>query len=152
MLAFTKVLRSKIGHVEGRSSQQGFTMVEIVLVIALMGGLIAYLMNTLMTTSEEAKRDESKIAMSIIGQSLQMYKIHNNRYPTTSQGLGALTSDPGSAKAWRGPYIEGNKLRDPWDEDFTYESDGRTFKISTGGPDLTVGNEDDVTYPAETKQ
>ena len=81
-----------------------------------------------------------------------LYKIDNYRYPTTEQGLGALVSKPSGARRWRGPYTEKNKLQDPWGNEFSYESDGKTFKIISPGIDGTVGNEDDVTYPREDEE
>ena len=83
------------------------------------------------------------------GTEQQMYKIDNYRYPTTEQGLSALVSKPSGARRWRGPYTEKNKLQDPWGNEFSYESDGKTFKIISPGIDGSVGNEDDVTYPRE---
>jgi general secretion pathway protein G len=108
---------------------------------------MAYMVSNLICQSEEAKKDQTKLAMGVIQQSLQMYRIHNNKYPTTDQGLNALMTNPGDVKSWRGPYIEQNKLQDPWNTPFSYESDGRQFKIISGGPDTQVGNEDDITYP-----
>ena len=131
--------------------RQGMSLIEIIIVVALLGTLMAYMVSNLINTSEEAKKDQTKLAMGVIQQALQMYRIHNNRYPTADQGLDALLSNPGNAKNWRGPYIEDNKLSDPWGERFSYESDGRTYKIISGGPDLGVGSEDDITYPEETE-
>lgn len=129
-------------------SQGGMSLIEIIIVVALLGTLMAYMVSNLIGQSEEAKKDQTKLAMGVIQQSLQMYRIHNNRYPTTDQGLNALLTNPGGdAKSWRGPYIEANKLKDPWDGSFSYESDGRNFKIISGGQDGTVGSEDDITFP-----
>jgi len=50
-------------------------------------------------------------------------------------------------KTWRGPYIEDNKLKDPWGNDFGYESDGRSFKLHCAGGDGQMGTEDDINYP-----
>lgn len=127
---------------------RGMSLIEIIIVVALLGTLMAYMVSNLIGTSEEAKKDQAKLAMGVIQQSLQRYYIHNNRYPTTDQGLNALLTNPGGdSKSWRGPYIESNKLKDPWDQAFGYESSGRDIKIISGGPDMTVGSEDDITYP-----
>ena len=126
----------------------GMSLIEIIIVVALLGTLMAYMVSNLIGASEEAKKDQTKLAMSVIQQSLQMFRIHNNKYPTSDQGLKALLENPGDLKSWRGPYVEPNKLKDPWGGDFTYESDGRNFKIQSPGPDGTLGNDDDITYPA----
>lgn len=141
-------LQTGAGRPLANGSERGMSLIEIIIVVALLGTLMAYMVSNLIGQSEEAKKDQTKLAMGVIQQSLQMYRIHNNRYPTSDQGLNALLTNPGGdAKSWRGPYIESNKLKDPWDASFGYESDGRNFKIISGGPDGTVGNEDDITYP-----
>lgn len=137
------------GSLRRRSSalQAGMSLIEIIIVVALMGTLMAYLVRNLIGQQEEAKKDQTKLGMGVLEQSLQLYRVHNNRYPTTEQGLEALVTAPSDAKTWRGPYTENNKLNDPWGVAFQYESDGRNFKIISGGPDGTVGNADDITYP-----
>lgn len=126
----------------------GMSMIEIMMVVSLIGILMAYVVRNVMGAAENAKKDQTKIAFNIIVQDLQRYKLDNNRYPTTEQGLNALLNPPGGdAKNWRGPYTEENKIQDPWSEKFGYESDGRTFKIISGGPDTTIGTEDDIVYP-----
>lgn len=132
---------------ESASGQAGMSLIEIIIVIALIGTLMTFMVSNLIGQSEEAKKDQTKLGMGVISQSLQMYRIHNNRYPTTDQGLAAMLNNPGDAKSWRGPYIEANKLKDPWGTDFSYESDGRAYKIISPGPDASMGNEDDITYP-----
>lgn len=127
--------------------QAGMSLIEIIIVVALMGTLMAYLVRNLIGQQEEAKKDQTKLGMGVLEQSLQLYRVHNNRYPTTEQGLEALISAPADSKTWRGPYTENNKLNDPWGNAFQYESDGRNFKIISGGPDASVGNADDITYP-----
>lgn len=133
-------------------SDSGMSLIEIIIVVALLGTLMAYMVSNLTGQADQAKIDTARLAMGNIDQKLQMYRIHNSKYPTTDQGLNALMTAPGDAKGWRGPYIEADKLVDPWDQPFTYEcSDGRTFKIMSGGPDQQSGTSDDIVYPAEKK-
>jgi general secretion pathway protein G len=127
-------------------------MIEIMIVVSLIGILMSFIVRNVMGAAENAKKDQTKIAFNVLVQDLQRYKLDNNKYPTTEQGLTALLSNPGSdAKNWRGPYTEENKVQDPWGEKFNYESDGRTIKIISAGPDQVVGNEDDISYPEVKK-
>jgi len=127
--------------------QSGMSLIEIIIVVALLGTLMAYLVRNLIGTSEEAKKDQTKLAFGVLTQALQLYQVNCNRLPTTDQGLDALLTAPGDSKCWRGPYTEDNKLQDPWGVKFGFESDGRTYKIISAGPDGSLGNEDDITYP-----
>lgn len=129
------------------AGERGMSLIEIIIVVALLGTLMAYMVSNLIGQSEEAKKDQTKLAMGVIQQSLQMFRIHNNKYPSD---LNALLTNPGDSKSWRGPYIEPNKLKDPWGNAFQYESDGRNFKITSGGPDGVLGNEDDIVYPDQS--
>ncbi len=132
--------------------QAGMSMIEIMIVVSLIGILMAYIVRSVMGAADNAKKDQTKIVFNILIQDLQRYKLDNNRYPTSDQGLNALLTNPGGdAKNWRGPYTEDNKTQDPWGEKINYESDGRTIKLSSSGPDQTFGNEDDIFYP-EAKQ
>jgi general secretion pathway protein G len=114
--------------------------------------IMTIVIRQLTTQQDEAMRDAAKLGMVNVQQALQLYRVHNHRFPTTDQQLRALVQNPGNAPKWRGPYIEEEKLRDPWGNELQYESDGRTFKLTSGGPDGTIGNEDDVTYPESSQQ
>ncbi len=131
------------------SSQRGMSLIEIIIVIALMGTLMAIVITNLTGRQDTALEDASRLAMQQLDTNLQMYKVHNYTYPTTDQGLDALVTAPSGASRWRGPYTEAKKLNDAWGQKFEYESDGRTFKIKSGGIDQQMGTADDVTYPAE---
>lgn len=131
--------------------EKGMTLIEIIIVIALLGTLMTILVTNLSGTSERAKEDQAKIAMANIAQALQLYRVNVNRYPTTEEGLQALISNPGKP-GWRGPYLEENKLNDPWNQPYDYRcSDGINFEIISAGKDSTLGTENDIHYPEKRK-
>lgn len=132
-----------------QSSQSGMNLIEIIIVVALLGTLMAILIRNLTGQQEEVMKDQARIAMGQLSSDLQIFKVHNFSYPNNEQGLDALVSDPGSVKNWRGPYTEEKKLEDPWGERYEYESDGSNYKIISGGPNKSVGDEDDIFYPEE---
>lgn len=130
--------------------QAGMTIIEILIVIALIGTIMTIVMTNVLQKSDEAKIDLARIAAGQLENALRLYKLNNNHYPTTDEGLKALVAAPATAKNWRGPYTEPDKLKDPWGGDFAYESTGsKTFKITSPGNDGVLGNEDDVIYPPE---
>lgn len=135
-----------------KAVEVGMSMIEIMIVVSLIGILMAYIVRNVMGAADNAKKDQTKIAFNMLVQDLQRYKLDNNKYPTTEQGLQAMLANPGGdVKNWRGPYTEDNKIQDPWGEKFSYESDGRTFKMTSSGPDQQMGSEDDITYPEAAK-
>ena len=127
--------------------EKGMTLIEIIIVIALLGTLMTILVTNIVGTSDEAKKDQARIAVGGIAQALQLYRVHNNRYPNTAESLDALVIDPGTSKRWKGPYIEKNKLTDPWGTAYDYTSDGRKYEITSAGIDGTMGTEEDIHYP-----
>ncbi len=130
--------------------QAGMTIIEILIVIALIGTIMTIVMTNVIKSSDEAKVDLAKIAASQLENALRLYKLNNNKYPTTDEGLGALLQAPAGAKNWRGPYTEADKLKDPWGNDFGYESTGnKAFKIRSAGLDAEMNTEDDVVHPPE---
>jgi len=138
-----------VRSVRSSARQIGFSIIEIIIVMALIGTIMTIIITNLTSTQDEAMKDAARLAMGKIQQSLQLYRVHNFGYPTSDQGLQALVTNAAGSKKWRGPYLEKEKLDDPWGKPFEYESDGRTIKIMSSGPDQTFGTEDDVTFPEE---
>ena len=146
-------IRGLIRKPFGAIAQAGMSMIEIMIVISLIGIMMTYLIRNIMGAADNAKADQAKIGMNMLIQDMQRYKLDNNKYPTTEQGIAALITSPGGdVKNWRGPYTEENKINDPWGIPFRYESDGRTVKMTSGGVDQTFDTADDVTYPPGEKK
>ncbi|MBC7533519.1 MAG: type II secretion system protein GspG [Oligoflexus sp.] len=96
------------------------TIIEILIVIALIGTILTIIMTNVLNKNNEAKIDLTTVQEKKIGENLDFYKLHVGRYPKTEDGLMALLQAPSEAKNWRGPYIEADKLEDPWGQKLTY--------------------------------
>jgi len=132
---------------------QGFTLIEIMAVVVIMGMLMATLAVGIAGQIDKANVTNAKGQISRIDQALQFYKLDNKRFPNTDQGLDALVSQPTAAPVPKNydpaGYIKPEALMDPWDEPFQYRQPGEhnpyTYDIWSYGPDGVEGGEDDIT-------
>lgn len=134
-----KLKKSKV-----HQDESGMSLIEIIIVIALLGTIMTLVVGKLTEASDNAREDAAKIAITQLDQQLQVYKIQNYSYPAT---LDDLVTKPADAKKWRGPYVAEEKLKDPWNTTFSYEKDGAKYKIISAGADQTFGTEDDIVFP-----
>jgi general secretion pathway protein G len=102
------------------TGEGAFTLVEIMVVVVILGILAATIIPQFMGTTDEAKVSTAKASIAQLESSLERFRIHLDRYPTTEEGLKVLVdAPPGEEKKWRGPYI--NQLRqDPWGHPYQY--------------------------------
>jgi general secretion pathway protein G len=104
--------------------RKGFTLIEIMLVVVIIGALVAMVMPRLAGRGEQARASAAKADVQAnIATALKMYELDNGDYPSGSEGLGALLSKPGSATNWNGPYLE-KKPIDPWGREYQYKCPG----------------------------
>jgi len=134
--------------------RRAFTLLEVLMVVVIIGILAALVVPNLFGTLEGARIDTTKSTVeSGFNGTLDLYRMHMGRYPTTDEGLAALVEKPDDdelAEKWRGPYLkEGTKLQDAWNNDFIYESPGQvneeSYDLSSAGPDGQEGTDDDIT-------
>ncbi len=131
--------------------QKGFTLLEIMVVVVIMGLLASVVATNVMGSKEEASIQKAQIDIKSLDEALEMYKLDNHKYPTTEQGLDALVNKPTSSpepKNYRsGGYIKDLPL-DPWDNDYVYIYPGvhnnRGFDIYSMGPDGEPETDDDI--------
>ncbi len=132
-----------------RRRQAGFTLIELMVVIVILGLLAGLILPRFIGQSDTAKRQAAKTQMALLESALKMYKLDNGNYPTTEQGLKALVEPPTAGnlpKSWRkGGYLEKGKVpKDPWKNEFIYVCPGShgDFDITSLGADGEPGGED----------
>lgn len=127
-----------------RVSEQGFTLLEIMVVVVIIGLLVAAVAPNFIGQIDTAAINRAKTDIRSIETSLKLYRLDNFRYPTTAEGLEALVTNPGEASApnWK-PYLDKVPL-DPWEQPYLYASPGQRggdFDVFTYGADRQEGGE-----------
>ena len=135
------------------SRPRGFTFLEIMLVVVIIGIMVAIVGPRLVGKTEKAKVAATKQQMSSIKTSLQMYEMQTGDFPTSDQGLEALVNKPSgvSEDVWE-PVMD-EMPRDSWNQEFIYRypgEHGRDYDLISKGADGREGTEDDITnYPKD---
>jgi general secretion pathway protein G len=128
---------------------RGFTLIEVMVVVVILGILAGLVISKVKGRPEEAKRLKAQMQIEQLEQSLYLYYLDNGEYPTTEQGLDALVEQPASEpvpKRWReGGYLEKGKVPlDPWHNPYVYVSPGvnsKDFDLESYGADGEDGGE-----------
>ncbi len=128
---------------------RGFTLIELMVVVVILGILAGLIIPKIMGKPEEAKRLKARMQIEQLEQALKLYYLDNGEYPTTEQGLTALVEKPATEpvpKRWKdGGYLEKKKIPlDPWDNPFVYISPGvhnKDFDLVSYGADREEGGE-----------
>lgn len=128
-----------------RSRSQGFSLIEIIIVITIIGLIVAWAGNRIFGQGEKAKAGVAKSQMQDLMGALDLYKLDTGKFPTTQEGLKALMQSPSGATNWNGPYVRrAEQLKDAWNNDWIYRSpgnDNRPFEIVSLGADGAEGGE-----------
>jgi general secretion pathway protein G len=125
-----------------RYKQDGFTLIEIMVVILILGLLATIVVQSLRGAADKAKKTKAQADLAEIKTALDRYYLDNGYYPTTDQGLGALVAAPTSGRV-PGNYESGGYIerlpQDPWGTAYFYQSDGNTYTLKSFGPSGVEG-------------
>jgi general secretion pathway protein G len=124
------------------SNEKGFTLVELLVVLVILGLLAALVGPQLFPKLGKGKQSAAKAQIELFGQSLDQFRLDVGRYPTTQEGLAALVTNPGIDK-WEGPYLKKGLPNDPWGRPYIYTCPGThgEYDIVSYGRDGQPGGE-----------
>lgn len=128
----------------------GFTLIELMLVVIIIGALAAMIVPRMAGRSQQAKVSIAEADVGAnIPTALDLYELDNGTYPTTEQGLNVLRSQPSQASNWQGPYLRKTPL-DPWGTSYQYrypsQHQGVDFDLFSYGPDQQESEDDIVNW------
>ncbi|MFZ3193675.1 MAG: type II secretion system major pseudopilin GspG [Moraxellaceae bacterium] len=128
------------------SGQSGFTLIEVMVVVVILGILAALIVPNVIGQGDKARAGTTVSTLATVSNSLDLYRLDNSKYPTTQEGLDALINKPASASNWlQGGYIKGGLPKDGWGNDLQYispGSNGRAYDLYSFGADGKEGGSD----------
>ncbi|WMJ70171.1 type II secretion system major pseudopilin GspG [Stenotrophomonas sp. 24(2023)] len=124
-----------------RHRAHGFTLLELLVVMVIIGLLAAYVGPKYFSQLNKSEVTVAKAQVETFDKLLDTYRLDVGHYPTTEQGLAALVSAPADAAGWNGPYLKKNVPLDPWHHPYAYRSpaEGAEYEVSSLGRDGTPG-------------
>jgi general secretion pathway protein G len=126
-----------------RRGEAGFTLVEMLVVITIIGLIMGLVGPRVLTYLADSKVKTARIQIQGFSSALDLYYLDNGRYPTSGEGLTALTQKPAGAATWNGPYLKSNSVpNDPWGRPYVYKAPGEhgPYDIVSTGPDGREGD------------
>ena len=137
--------KPKGGSMKGRKGRrpQGFTLMELLIVIIILGLMAAFVAPKFFGKVSEAKQKAAKIQIELFGTAFDVLRLEVGRYPSTEEGLKALREKPSGMENWKGPYLPKEIPNDPWKRPYIYKSPGEhgDYDLMSYGLDGAPGGE-----------
>ena len=133
-----------------RGAQPGFTLLELLVVLAILGLLAAIVAPRVISYLGSSRTKTAAIQVKNIAASLELYRLDAGRYPTQEEGVGVLVKAPAGAAAWNGPYLsDKTALNDPWGRPYKFVAPGKhgefdLFSLGADGQPGGSGEDKDV--------
>jgi general secretion pathway protein G len=139
---------SKIPNRSRRHSRRGFTLVELLLVLVILGILAALVLPKFTGRTEQARITAAQTQISTFGTALDAFEVDTGSYPRGQDGLQELIAAPADVTGWRGPYLKSDIPLDPWSHPYVYQYPGSVnasgYDLRSAGPDGQIGTADDI--------
>jgi general secretion pathway protein G len=139
---------SKGGPARRSFSEGGFTLVELLLVLVILGILAALVLPKFTGRTEQARNTAALTQISTFGTALDAFEVDTGNYPRGAEGLQQLITPPSDVTNWRGPYLKSDIPLDPWGRPYLYEFPGKLnpagYDLRSAGPDGQAGTADDI--------
>lgn len=134
-------------------ADEGFTLVELLVVLAIIGLVAALVAPQVLRYLGSARVSTTQAQLKSLGSALELYYLDTGSYPTKEQGLSALASAPASVTGWNGPYLKSQTaLRDGWGREYLYDSEPgrgtRVYSLGRDGAPQGDGQDSDLEYRA----
>lgn len=135
----------KRNHQLFRVLHAGFTLLELLVVLVIVGLLVGYVGPKYFSHLGKSEVKAAKMQMSSLRKALDVYRLDNGKYPDQQQGLNALVVAPEGSTKWQGPYLEKAVPNDPWGKPYQYRIPGenREFDLISLGADGQPGGKDE---------
>lgn len=124
-----------------RSAQAGFSLIEIILVVVLIGGIVAFAASRILGGGDRAKANLAKAQVQTLAEKVQQFEMDTGRLPAS---LDELVTQSGNASGWLGPYAKTAELKDPWNHAYEFRvpgEGGKPFDLTSLGKDGQAGGD-----------
>lgn len=128
-----------------KRTQSGFTLLELLVVMVIIGLLVGYVAPRYFTQLGKSEVKAARAQIAALGKALDIYRLDTGHYPAQEAGLQALATAPANEPKWQGPYLEKALPADPWGHPYQYRipGDGREYDLLSYGKDGKPGGTDE---------